>query len=73
VAEAYRENGKRRAAVSLYKRAIKYSPLDTRLYVGLLKSFLLDSHGDSEPDWEIPEPLDMPIYRKTETAEWNEK
>jgi glycosyltransferase involved in cell wall biosynthesis len=64
VAESYRENKKRRAAISLYKRAIKYCPLDTRLYIGLLQSFLLDSHDDHEPDWEMSAPLDMPDYRE---------
>jgi hypothetical protein len=45
------------AAITLYKRAIKYWPFDLRLYVGLGQSFLLNKTKDQNPNWQMPEPL----------------
>jgi len=57
VAEERRREGNRSAAISLYKRAIKYWPFDLRLYVGLGQSFLLNKTKDQNPNWQMPEPL----------------
>ena len=57
VAKERRYEGNRSAAISLYKRAIKYWPLDLRLYVGLGQSFLLNKTKDQNPNWQMPEPL----------------
>jgi glycosyltransferase involved in cell wall biosynthesis len=57
VAETYRRAGKRSAAITLYKRAIRYWPVDIRLYLGLLKTLLLSKKNDPQPDWKMPEPL----------------
>jgi glycosyltransferase involved in cell wall biosynthesis len=57
VAEERRHEGNRSAAISLYKRAIKYWPFDLRLYVGLGQSFLLNKTKDQNPNWQMPEPL----------------
>jgi len=57
VAETYRCVGKRAAALNLYKHAIRYWPVDLRLYFGFLKTVLLSKNNDPEPDWKMPEPL----------------
>ena len=57
VAEAYRRQKKRSAAITLYRRAIKYWPIDLRLYLGLCETLLLKKKNDTNPDWLIPEPL----------------
>ncbi len=57
VAEACRRQAKRCAAITLYKRAIKYWPFDLQLYVGLGQSFLLNKTKDQNPNWQMPEPL----------------
>jgi glycosyltransferase involved in cell wall biosynthesis len=57
VAEEKTRRKARAAAVSLYKRAISYWPVDVRLYVGLGKALLLPPRRDTEPDWHMPEPL----------------
>ncbi len=49
--------GNRRAAISLLKKAIRYYPLDIRLYVDLLKVLLKSKKSDTMPDWQMPEPL----------------
>jgi len=57
VAEAYRRQKKRCAAITLYKRAIRYWPVDLRLYLGLCKTLLLNKKNDPNPDWKMPESL----------------
>ncbi len=57
VAEACRREAKRSAAISLYRRAIRYWPVDARLYFGLGKAVLLKERNDANPNWRIPEPL----------------
>jgi len=57
VAEASRRMGKRSAAIVLYKHAIKYWPVDIRLYIGFFKSLLLNKKSDPNPGWGMPEPL----------------
>jgi glycosyltransferase involved in cell wall biosynthesis len=57
VAEAYRREAKRSAAIALYRCAIRYWSVDLRLYLGLCKTLLLSKKNDPNPDWRIPEPL----------------
>jgi len=57
VAEAFRCRQNRSAAVTLYKRAIRYWPVDLRLYLGLCKTLLLSKKNDANPHWRMPEPL----------------
>jgi glycosyltransferase involved in cell wall biosynthesis len=57
VAEAYRRQKSRAAAIELYKRAIRYWPMDLRLYLGLGKVVLLRENKDASPNWRMPEPL----------------
>jgi len=57
VAEVYRRQMSRAAAISLYKRAIRYRPTDLRLYFGLGRAMLLKEKKDANPNWRIPEPL----------------
>lgn len=61
IAEDRRRKTARNAALKLYKHALEYWPYDLRLYVGLVKSLLLDKDQDPEPDWEMPEPLGDPV------------
>lgn len=58
VAEERCYEGNRSAAITLYKRAIKYWPLDLRLYLGLAQALLLAKKKDQMPNWQMPEPLD---------------
>lgn len=57
VAEAKRKAGARASAMSLYRRAIRYCASDLRLYMGLLRALILSPRKDSNPDWQMPEPL----------------
>lgn len=57
VAEAHQHKANRSAAITLYKRAIKYRPIDLRLYLGLGQTLLLSRKNDPSPDWQMPEPL----------------
>ncbi len=52
--------GNRYAAISLFKKAIYYCPLDIRLYVDLLRTLLQSKKHDKMPDWQMPKPL--PAY-----------
>lgn len=61
IAEDRRCKKARSAALKLYRRAIWYWPYDLRLYLGLLRTFLLSSSRDQEPNWKMPEPLGDPI------------
>lgn len=59
IAEQHRRLTHKKASVFLYQEAIKYWPLDIRLYAGLIKSFLLKQ--DADPQWEMPRSLqDIP-------------
>ncbi len=49
--------GRRQAAISLFKKAINYYPLDPQYYKGLFKAMLLSRENDSLPHWQMPEPL----------------
>ena len=60
IAERYRKNSCKAAAVSLYKRAIKYYPLDVRLYPGLIRALCISAKDDKMPNWKMPEPLQVP-------------
>jgi len=57
VAEAYRREAKRSAAIILYKHAIKYRPIDLRLYLGIGQAWFLSRKNDPNPLWQMPEPL----------------
>jgi len=64
LSHAYRSNAKtyykmncRKGAIGLYKRAIKYWPLDVRLYPALVSSLLLDGKKDPCPEWVMPSGL----------------
>lgn len=64
ISHKYRRAGKivaqahnRAAAITLFKRGIRYYPLDIRLYFDLLKSLLLSKKKDPNPDWQMPKPL----------------
>jgi len=54
VAEDRRREGRRSAAITLYKRAIRYWPIDIRLYLGLGQALLLSKEKDPSPDWQMP-------------------
>lgn len=47
----------RKASIILLICAIRYYPLDVRLYSDLLKCFLLSNKDDPEPNWKMPGPL----------------
>jgi glycosyltransferase involved in cell wall biosynthesis len=49
--------GNRAASIILLKRALFYYPLDLRLYVNLLRAFLLNPKNDKMPDWRLPPAL----------------
>ncbi|MGB2806276.1 MAG: glycosyltransferase family 2 protein [Sedimentisphaerales bacterium] len=57
VAEARRLEKCRSAAITLYRRAIRYRPLDIRLYIGLGQALLLSKKNDKMHAWRMPEPL----------------
>jgi len=57
VAKAHRRQAGRSAAITLYKRAIRYWPVDIRLYLGLVRALLLNKKNDPNPDWQMPGPL----------------
>lgn len=61
VAEDKRREGYRTEAITLYKRAIEYWPVDLRLYIGFLKALFLKSINDPKPDWKMPPPLGDPL------------
>ncbi len=68
ISHKYRRAGKivaqahnRTAAITLFKRGIRYYPLDIRLYFDLLKAFLLSKKEDPNPSWQMPEPLPRQI------------
>ncbi|MCK4821093.1 glycosyltransferase family 2 protein [bacterium] len=71
VAEARRRTQSRSAAITLYKRAIRYWPLDLRLYLGLGRTLLLNKKNDPNPSRQMPEPLGEPTahdYNKAQTT-----
>lgn len=61
-ARSYLQDGKRTAAVYFYRKAIKYWPLDLRLYGALVRSFMLDKSCDSDPQWQMPEMPPEPLF-----------
>ena len=68
ISHKYRRAGKivaqahnRAAAITLFKRGIRYYPLDIRLYFDLLKAFLLSKKEDPNPGWQMPKPLALRI------------
>jgi len=61
--KAYRDNC-RTAAIFLYKKAIYHAPWDFRLYWGLTKTCMINRTLDTQPDWQMPEPLPLPDNHK---------
>lgn len=47
----------RAAAVAMFRDAIRYWPYDLRLYMYLLKAYLLSKKADDAPHWQLPPPL----------------
>jgi len=64
VAKKSFQNNCRTASIYLYKKAIRYWPLDLRLYFGLMRAVFLKKSEDSKPDWQMPEPLPLPADRR---------
>ena len=60
-AKKYHKKSGRKAALFLYKKAIRYWPLDIRLYIGFVQTMLLNKKKDSNPAWQMPKPLDDPM------------
>ncbi len=64
ISRAYRKAGKislamgdRHSAMSLFKKASSYYPLDTRLYFDFLKALLKSKKGKIVMNWLMPKPL----------------
>lgn len=55
VARVNRKDKNRKAALYLYKKAIKYWPFDLRYYAGLIQSLFITK--DNMPEWQMPEDL----------------
>ena len=49
--------GNIKPAILLFKKAIKYNPLDLRLYVNLIKLLLKSRKNERIADWQIPNPF----------------
>lgn len=61
IAKKRYKEGCRAASIFLYKQAIRYWPLDIRLYWNLLQALLLKKKDDKIPNWKMPDPLPEPI------------
>jgi glycosyltransferase involved in cell wall biosynthesis len=57
-AKRYCNFGAPTAAIYLFKRAIRYNPLNFRAYKGLLNAVIKKAGKDTMPQWRMPEPLD---------------
>lgn len=57
IAERYRKDTCRSAALAMYKQAISYYPPDMRLYPGLIRTLCINKNNDKMPDWQMPLPL----------------
>jgi len=57
LAKKHYQLGHRKAAISLFKKAIKYYPFDPQYYRGLSKAMFLNKENDKLPDWQMPKPL----------------
>ena len=55
--------GNKETAVFLIRKAIRYYPIDTRLYIDLLKILLMTKRRRNVRNWRMPEPL--PAYITT--------
>jgi glycosyltransferase involved in cell wall biosynthesis len=49
----------RKAAIELIQKAIRYRPMQVRLYFDILKAYCLSKKDDKMPDWQMPKPLDL--------------
>jgi glycosyltransferase involved in cell wall biosynthesis len=56
-AKRFYDSGAITAAIYLFKRAIRYDPLNFRAYKGLLKAVIKKAGKDTMPQWRMPEPL----------------
>lgn len=68
--KAYREAGTkyyevnaRKAALYMYKRALRFDKLSIRNYRNFIKAFMLSKGLDTMPDWHFPNPLPLPIVK----------
>lgn len=59
IAERHRKNNNKKAALYLYKKALRYQPTDVRLYIGFAKAVIMTK--DNLPDWQMPKPLSNPL------------
>ncbi|MCK4887034.1 MAG: glycosyltransferase family 2 protein [Planctomycetes bacterium] len=57
VARSHRRNKGRSAAITLYKRALRYWPIGIRVYLELMWTLLLNKKNDPNSNWQMPEPL----------------
>lgn len=49
--------GNKDAAISLIEKAIRHYPIDTRLYIDLLKILLMTKRRRNVRNWQMPQPL----------------
>ncbi|MBU1260889.1 MAG: hypothetical protein KKE31_06325 [Planctomycetes bacterium] len=47
--------------LGLAAKAIRYRPMQIRLYLDLLKAYCLDKKHDKMADWQMPKPLETNI------------
>jgi glycosyltransferase involved in cell wall biosynthesis len=67
VAQQYYKAGYRKAAIKVFSRAIKFWPLDIRLYLRIAQAFLINKNSDKSPDWQMPSPLGLPAATDSKT------
>lgn len=65
LSKAYRSAAKkaigancRKAAIELTEKAIRYRPLQIRLYIDLFRAYSINKESDKMPDWQMPKPLE---------------
>lgn len=57
LARKHYKEGNRKAAVELFKKAVRFYPYSLKNYRWLLKALLLSRKNDKLPSWQMPEPL----------------
>jgi glycosyltransferase involved in cell wall biosynthesis len=68
IARIYQALGNRQAAFFCLKKAVRWHPLDARLYLDLPKAALRCTRADSAPTWEVPGPLPPNITVSRQTS-----
>lgn len=56
----------RKAAIELTINALRYRPMQIRLYLDLLKAYRINKKDDKMPNWQMPKPLQTNINSITE-------